>query len=175
MAWAVHRKILIGVAILVVIAIGVSAYFIFASLIGSSNANDPTDEPQGSSAPITKEVYKESLKNAVTDANRLAATGNEQSIKQAEDIINEQVKKAEKSQNEDYSVEAQLTKADFLSVNGRPQEALDTILTPLSKKYANNETYMTAIYGSMSLAYRWLDDLDKANEYLNKLPSQGWN
>ncbi len=173
MAWAVHRKILIGVAVLVVVALGVSAYFIFSSLIG--NTANQTEDPQGSTQPITKEAYKESLKETVTDANRLAATGNKQSIKQAEEIINEQVKKAEKSQNEDYSVEAQLTKADFLSVHGRPQEALDTILTPLSEKYASNETYMTAIYGSMSLAYRWLDDLDKANEYQSKLPTQGWN
>lgn len=173
MAWAVHKKILVGVAVLVVIGLGVTAYFVFSSLLG--NTTNPTEEPQGSSTPITKEAYKESLKETITDANRLAATGNKQSLKQAEEIINEQVKKAEKSQNEDYSVEAQLTKADFLSVNGRPQEALDTILTPLSKKYANNETYMTSIYGSMSLAYRWLDDIDKANEYLNKLPSQGWN
>lgn len=158
---------------LVVVLSGAAAYVVFSGMLDKTG--DTANDAPAPSGPVTKQVYQQAMKETTADVSRLTAAGDEKSIKQAEKIINEQVEKAAQSGNEEYSVEAQLAKADFLSTNGRPQEALDTILTPLSEKYFGNETYIYSIYGSMSLAYRWLDDLEKANEYLNKMPSQGWN
>jgi hypothetical protein len=114
------------------------------------------------------------LSKSETKVNDLVASGGEASIKQADQIVDADLAAAEKSGNQDYIADANIAKTALLIQTGRAQDALNILLS-LQNKASNSDTQRYEIYGQISWAYRELDQQDKANEYFNKIPGQGWN
>lgn len=163
------KVIIIAAAVLVLIAGGIAAYII------TSQLNQPVENTNGSKSPNTSgNAYQERLSKVQTEVTDLVAVGDEQSIEEANKILDSEVKTAKDSGNDAYVVEASSAKASLLIETNRAQEALDLLLA-LEQEYGNEDAYKYELYGMISYAYRGLDNQAKSDEYLNKIPGRGWD
>lgn len=159
------KKIIIIIMAVVVISAGaVAAYLLLKDKDGEAEPG----ENKGT-------TYVESFQANQSKASALIDGGDEKAIAEAEQIVEKEVEAAEKSGNDSYIVDAQLAKAQVLIETGRPQEALDSILFPLEKKYASNQEYGNVIYSMIAFAYKYLENQEKVDEYYEKVVSEGWN
>lgn len=168
------KKPIIITIIAVILLIGGGVTYV----VMSGMLNPPVEEVEQEQVKpdlTTGDAYKVQLEEKKVEVESLVAAGDEESIKQAEEIVKTEVKTAQASGNTSYLVDARLAQAVFMIDIGQAQEALDTILLPMEKEYQGNETYIYQIYGTTSYAYKWLDNGAKAEEYLDKIPPQGWD
>lgn len=164
------KVIIITVAVVVLIAGAVAAY-----ILVTGQLNQPAENTNGSKNPNTSgNAYQERLGKVQTEVNDLIAVGDEQSIEEANQILDSEVKTAKDSGNDAYVVEASSAKASLLIETNRPQEALDLLLA-LEKEYGAEDAYKYELYGMISYAYKWLDNQAKSDEYLDKIPGRGWD
>jgi len=164
------RLVIIIIAFVVLIGGGVAALLYFGGVFSPRTAQNTIETV----VPIEGDAYKESLREKESEIAKLVAAGGTQSIEQAEKIVNEQVRIAEQSQNKAFIVDAQLAKAALLNETDRPQDALKSLLE-LEKQNANNPEQLNIIYAQISFAYKQIGDLEKSNEYLAKIPGEGWD
>jgi flagellar basal body-associated protein FliL len=172
MAINLSRKkvIIITAVLLVLIAGGVAAY-----ILVTGQLNQPVENNNGSKNPNTSgNAYQERLSKVQTEVTDLVAVGDEQSIEEADQILNSEVKTAKDSGNDAYIVEATSAKASLLIETDRTQEALDLLLA-LERDYGSEDAYKYELYGMISYAYKGLDNQAKSDEYLNKIPGGGWD
>ena len=156
-----------GVTILVFAAAGVGAYVGYFLPM--------QDARYASNGETTAGTYKEALRQKQDKVSALIAAGDEQSIVKANEIIESETAAAQDSGDDEYIVDVALTKASLLITTSRAQEAVDTVLQPLLDVYGDNDAYKYDIYGSMSWAYRELDEPMRADEYFSKIPGKGWD
>lgn len=163
------KKIIIAVVILGIIGAG-AAYFFIADPFGlhKDTANNTPDDTTNTG------TYKEqaSFNAKQEEVAKLVAPGKKNSaasVKEADDILDGEVRAAEASRSDAYIVESNLAKASLLINTGRQQNALDNVLTPLLQRYGNS-SYKYDIYGYMSWVYRELGNPSKAEEYYKKIP-----
>ena len=165
------RKITRTKVIILIVAIlllgGVAAYFVTSTGIFS---------PQQKAADThldTGTAYKDGFQKSKTKIGELIASGNKQSIKEADDLIETEISAANDSGNTTYIVDAHLAKAALLTETGRAQEALDSVLSSLDEKYALDSDFKNDIYVQLSLAYTELGDTAKAEGYLSQIQGRG--
>jgi predicted Zn-dependent protease len=162
-----RKKVLIAVAVVLVIAAGAAAaYFLLPN-----RSADITDENNTNNSS-TKKPYQKALEDTQQKVDTLVENGDDESIKEAQQLADEQVAAAEQSGDEDYSFYAQLAKANLLIDLDRPQEAID-ILLPLAEKYGGTDPYKSQVYTRLALAYSRLGNDAKADEYLNMVSGIG--
>lgn len=142
---------------------------------GAKDSDKSEDSPSTNPDESATAKYLESVAETQDEVFILVEAGDESSIAKADQLVDEEIRKAEESGNETYIVSAYLAKAALLIDTDRAQEALDTILLPFEQKYHDNEDYIYDIYGYISSAYRVLGNTDKEAEYFNKLPEHGWD
>lgn len=172
MAFTAKRKrIILLVGIISLILIGAAAAFYFFYIV-PLNKEAPATQPVASSE---NDAYNQRLKTKEDQVTKLINAGDDASLNKADEIVNSQVAAAEASGSDREMVDAGIAKASLLIQTERAQEALDTVLMPLEKKYGSNDEYKNEIYASISWAYRVLGDPDTAAEYFNKIPSKGWD
>lgn len=169
-----RRIILLVVIVLVLAGGGAAAYFgyVVPSMKTVDNGSSSSDTSTTGTVAV---AHQKSVKQTQTKIDTLVQAGGTQSIKQADQIAESEVTAANSSGDDAYIVNAGIAKASLLITTSRAQEALDTVLFPLDKKYGMNETYRYDIYASISWAYRYLENTDKATEYFQKIPGKGWN
>lgn len=175
MAITVDRKKIIITIVIAAVFVTAAGVYAFSAGVFTPSATEGTNQTADKPDVSTGTAYKAVLKEKQDKVNVLVAAGGDKSIKEAEEILEAEVKSATESGNVAYLVDAQLAKAGLLIDTGRPQEALDDILFTLEKDYKDDESYIYLIYGQMSWAYKQLDNAAKANEYLDKVPGGGWN
>jgi len=164
------KVIIIATAVLVLIAGGVAAYILITGQL-----NQSVENTSGSKNPNTSgNAYQERLGKVQTEVTDLVAVGDEQSIEEANQILDSEVKTAKDSGNDAYVVEASSAKASLLIETNRAQEALDLLLA-LEQQYGAEDAYKYELYGMISYAYKGLDNQAKSDEYLNKIPGGGWD
>lgn len=162
-----RKKIIILIVVILVLLVGGAATY--ALVTGYFTPKDTDTDT------TTKTGVYETFKRTSVKVDDLVSSGEEQSIKEANQIIEAEVVAADASGDDAYIVDAKLAKASFLINTGKAQEALDSILLPLDEKYGNNDTYKYHIYGQISWAYAELNNPAKADEYYNDIPAQGWD
>ena len=176
-------SLIVIASLLVLGGAGAAAYHFdlapgFFKLIPGLNAKYKDTNGTGDDAAkpnSTGTAYKEAFQKNKVKVEDLAEAGDQQSVEQADKIVESEVKSADKSGNDDYIVDANLSKAELLINTGRSQEAIDDVLLPLLEKYGNNEKYKYQIYSLLSWAYRQIGNVSKSEEYYDKIPDQGWN
>lgn len=163
------KIIVLAIVILVLLAGGAAAayYFYFGPQKTTTDTSNNSD--------TSGTAYKTTFDKAQDKVYDLITSGDKESIDEANQIVEKQVTAADESGNDAYIVDAYIAKSTLLIETGKSQEALDTILIPLSEKYGNNETYKYVIYGNISWAYRELDQPEKADQYYEQIPGQGWD
>jgi len=168
----IRKKLIITIIVGLVLTGAGVGYAFYAGYLKWPDASNNISEDV---IDTSSDAYKATLQERDDRVTRLVNSGSQKSIQEADQLVEEDVKKAEQTGDEQYIHDTYIAKATLLINTGRAQQALDEILLPLEKKYENNEEKRHEIYGMISWAYRWLDDQNKANEYSNKMPSQGWN
>lgn len=166
-----RKKVIIIAAAAVVLIVGGTAAYIFMS----GQLNQPaenTTEP--SKTNTSKKTYQDKLDKAQTEVTDLVAAGDEGSIQAADQIINAQVEAANESGDIAYVVDASSAKASLLIETERAPEALDLLLA-LEQQYGDEDEYKYELYAMISYAYKSLDNQAKSEEYLNKIPGEGWD
>jgi uncharacterized protein with LGFP repeats len=163
-----RKKVIILVIVVLLLAGGGAAYYGVRTGFFASHSNNSNDTK-------TQSTYKDGLEKTKTKVNELIASGDKQSIKEADAIVDAEVSAANESGNDAYIVDANLAKAALLINTDRAQEAVDGVLSSVDKKYASNDTYKSDIYVNLSLAYTKLGDTAKADEYLNQISGRGGN
>lgn len=172
------RIILLIAALFVVLGGGLTAAYHFDlapgffKLIPGLNEKYK-EKADGSDDKGSSIAYKESLTVSEEKVATLLKTGNAESQKEADKIVESEVTAANKSENDDYIVYANLAKAKLLMDTSRYQEAIDNVLLPLLQKYGTNEKYKGDINIALSIAYTKLGDGEKANEYLGETTGRG--
>ncbi|HRN97119.1 MAG TPA: hypothetical protein PLZ58_01540 [Candidatus Saccharibacteria bacterium] len=172
MAFFLRKKTIIRISILVGILVLGAAAFVTYKLVDLNNNSkvQPVDKKPVASLTDAKLIKEKQVK-----VDNLIATGDEKSIKQAEVIVKDDVATAKASGSQTAVARTSVDWANVLIQTGRAQEALDTILLPLNKEYTTVDDYKYSIYGSISWAYRMLGDSAKSYEYLDRIPSKGWD
>jgi multidrug efflux pump subunit AcrB len=165
-----RKKILIAALVLILILGGVIAYIFVTGQL--SQQNDTTGTSGNTN--MTGNAYQERLTKVQTEVTDLVAVGDEASIQEADQILNTEIETAKKSGNISYIVDASNAKATLLINTDRAPEALEALLA-LEQQYGDDDDYKYELYGMISWAYREIDDQVKADEYFNKIPSQGWD
>jgi hypothetical protein len=159
-----RKKLLISsVALIAVVSIAALS-FVYASDLFKEQA-DTIVIPESSKDAASSEA----------DVAKLIEAGDEKSIQAAGEIIEAQMIVAEKSGDDRAILNAQLAKATLLIETSRAQEAIDSVLLPLEKRYAQSDTYKYEVYGQLSWAYRELGDIATADKYYSNIPAKGWN
>lgn len=166
----IRKKLVIIIIIALIFAGAGVGYAFYAGYFKWPSVSNNTKED---TIDTSSEEYKTNLKERDDRVTRLVDSGNQQSIQEADQLVEDDVKKAEKTGNDQYIFDTYVAKATLLIKTNRAQEALDDILLPMEKKYENNDDKKHEVYGLISWAYRQLDNQNKANEYFNKIPSQG--
>lgn len=161
-----RKKIIIFIVVILLVGGGTAAYYGVTTGFFAPSKNTDSSSTAGTE-------YKENFQKVETKVNDLIVSGDEQSIKEAEQLIDSEVSTADASGNEAYIVDAHLAKATLLIETDRAQEAVDSVLSSLDEKYADNDEYKNDIYINLSLAYRELGDDAKADEYLNQAQGRG--
>lgn len=162
------KTIVIG-AVVVALFLVVLGYFLYQTYTGVNNTSQDKGETVKKSSNQDKLIEKQKKLDA------LITKGDSASISEAEAIASSDLKAAKDSQDQTRIVSASIDSANILIQTGRAQQALDDILFPLNKSYTAIDDYKYSIYGSISWAYRVLGNQDKSNEYLNDIPSKGWD
>lgn len=165
-----RNKILVAAAVLLLIVGGVIIYIFVTGQL--SQQNDTTGTSNNTNT--TGNAYQERLTKVQTEVTDLVAVGDEASIQEADQILDKEIQAAKASGNDAYIVDASSAKATLLIDTGRAPDALETLLA-LEQQYADDNEYLYELYGMISWAYREIDDQAKADEYYNKIPSQGWD
>jgi hypothetical protein len=165
-----RKKMLIAVVVLLLIVGGVIGYFFVTGQL--FQRNDTTGTPDD--IPSTGKAYQQRLTKVQTEVTGLVTAGDAGSIEEAEELLDTEVQAAKKSGNVGYVVEASSAKAALLVDTNRAQEGLDALLA-LEQQYGDDDEYKYELYALISWAYREIDDQAKAEEYFNKIPSQGWD
>jgi hypothetical protein len=142
---SVRKKIIIIIVIVVLVLSGGALTYAFTT--GYFTPQKTTSDSSSS----TGTAYKENFQKAEKKVDDLIASGDEQSLKEAEEIVDSEVSAANESGNDAYIVDANLAKATVLIETGRAQEALDIVLSTLDEKNAssdesNNEDYIVDAY-----------------------------
>lgn len=163
------RFIITIVAIILLIAGGVVAVLYFGGVF--SPRNETVEEV---AVPSTGKSYQPALREKEAEVADLIAAGGEQSIEQAEAIIEAEIQAAQKSQNVGYIVEATLAEARLQTETNRADQALETLFE-LERQYTNDPENLYLVYAEIAYAYKILEDVDKSNEYLAKIPGEGFN
>lgn len=157
-----HKKIIVIIIVVVLLGGGAAAYYFYVRPLLMGNNAIPTNSGN------TESVHKQKVEQDQTKVDSLVTVGDEASIEQAKQIADTQIDAAEKSGDDAYIVDASIQKAGILIQTGQSQEALDTILFPLQKKYEGNATYKRDIYMTISWAYRVMGDETTADSYFNQ-------
>ncbi|GEM_PF-6643174 len=163
------RLIMTIVGIVLLVAGGVVAMLYFGGVF-----TPRTETVEETTVPATGKSYQPALREKQAKVTELVAAGGEQSIQEAEEIVAAEIQAAEKSQNPGYIVEAKLTQTTLQTETGRANDALQTLLE-LEQQYANDPENLYLIYAQIAYAYKLLEDVDKSNEYLAKIPGEGFN
>ncbi|MDB5161918.1 MAG: hypothetical protein JWM52_426 [Candidatus Saccharibacteria bacterium] len=168
-----RKKIIIGV-IVAIIVLGGAAFAVVTFVLPAKNTT-PTGADTTFAKGVPSKANRETLSTSQNKVTKLLAAGDEKSVTAAKAILDAQITEAEKTSDEAFSFEAQIAKAQLLIDTDQPQEAIDTILLPLEKKYGNDDTYKDTVFGNLSNAYYTLGDSDKGSEYYKKLPVKEFN
>lgn len=163
------RLIITIVGIVLLVAGGVAAMLYFGGVF-----TPRTETVEEVTVPATGKEYQPALREKEAKVAELVAAGGEASIEEAEAIVAAEIQAAEKSKNPGYIVESKLAQATLQTETGRANEALQALLV-LETQYANDPENLNLIYAQISYAYLLLDDQAKANEYLAKIPGEGFN
>ena len=163
------RLIITIIAITLLVASGVVAMLYFGGVFAPR-----TETVEEVTVAETGKQYQPALREKEAEVAELIAAGGEQSIQQAEAIVAAEVTAAEKSKNLGYIVEAKLAQATLQTETGRANEALQALLA-LEPQYSNDPENLSLIYAQISYAYLLLEDQTKANEYLAKIPGEGFS
>ena len=155
-----RKKIIVIIIVALLVVGGAAAYYAISTDFFAQQKNAGSDVKTGTE-------YKASFQKVEKRVSALIASGDDKSIKEAEEIIESEVSAANDSGNDAYIVDASLAKATLLIETDRAQEVIDDLLPVLDEKYKDDEDYKNDIYLHMSLAYRELGDDAKADEYLN--------
>lgn len=165
-----HKKIII-IIIIVIILLGVGAAAYFAVTNGFFAAK----ETETTNTTNTKPAYVDNLEKTQTKVADLIASGDAASIKQADELVDAEVSKANESGDNGYIVYSNLAKASLLRETGRAQEALDDVLKSIDTTYSTDDSYKSDIYVNLSQTYSALGDNEKADEYLIAAGGRGGN
>jgi flagellar basal body-associated protein FliL len=163
------RLIIIIVGIILLVAGGVVTLLYFGGVFSPG-----TETIEEVTVPSTGKEYQTALREKQAKVTELVAAGGEQSIQQADEIVAAELKTAEKSQNKDYIVEAKLVQATLQTETGRADDALQALLE-LEQRYAGDLENLYLIYAQISYAYLLLENNEKSNEYLEKIPGEGFD
>lgn len=168
------KQVIIIVAVIVIGCIGTVVYFLhFAPL--SKSTDESTSTPNTQTTTTAVAAHQQAVTQQQTKIDSLVATGNTQSIAQADQVANSQVATADTSGDDAYIVSANLAKAQLLIDTKRAQEALDSVLLPLDQKYGKNDTYKYQIDSYIGEAYNAIGNADKAQQYYSQIPPLGYN
>lgn len=162
------RLIITIVGIVFLVAGGVAAMLYFGGVF-----TPRTETVQEVTVPATGKEYQPALREKEAKVAELVAAGGEASIQEAEEIVAAEIKAAERSQNAGYIVEAKLAQATLQTETGRADDALEALFE-LERQYADDLENLYLIYAQISYAYSLLEDNDKSNEYLAKIPGEGF-
>ncbi len=164
------RLIITITGITLLIAGGVVAMLYFGGIFTPRDAQNTTE----TTVPSEGTAYQAPLREKQAKVTELIAAGGAASIEEAEKIVEEEVKAAQRSQNSGYIVEAQLTKTSLLVETNRTDQALQTLLD-LEKQYANDPEKLYLIYAQLSYAYSLLGEAELSEEYLAKIPGESFD
>ena len=151
------KKIIIAVVAIILVGAGVAGYFYFINVLSQPQfaSSDQSNTSSSTTTDSIKAEHQESLQDAQQKVDELVTSGDEASIADAEQIIEEQQAVAEQSGDDEYIVNTALTKASLLIETNQAQEALDTVLFPLNEKYGNNDAYKDSINSSIVISCTW--------------------
>lgn len=162
------RLIITIVGIVLLVAGGVAAMLYFGGVL-----TPRTETVEEVTVPATGKDYQPALREKEAKVAELVAAGGEASLEEAEAIVAAEIQAAEKSQNTGYIVEAKLAQATLQTETNRAEDALQTLLE-LEQQYADDLENLYLIYAQISYAYLLLEDSEKSNEYLAKIPGEGF-
>ena len=164
MAFKFTRKKTIISIIVAIVVLGGATFAVVTFLLPAKTVTETPAAPQTHAQAIAASREK---------VTTLLAAGDDKSKTEAKKIVDEQVTTANATQDDDYIVQANIEKANFLLGTDQAQQALDDVLLPLATKYESNAKYKGTIYASISVAYTQLGDTDKAGQYLSQLSGRG--
>lgn len=175
MAIFLRKKTIIRISILIAVLIIGAAVFVTYKIVDLNNNSSKSQDVDKKPSMSPSDEEKALIQANQVKVNKLVSAGDEESIKQAEVIVKNDLTSAKTSGSQSSVARASVDWANILIQTDRAQEALDDILLPLNKEYTAVDDYKYSIYGSISWAYRMLGDSNKSNEYLDMIPPKGWD